>query len=50
MDISSFLIGWILGLFSAAIYSGRQRRDTKHRKTWEKIRRSGPKEPGASQR
>ncbi len=40
MDITSFVIGWVMGLFSCAIYSGRQRRDSKHRKKWNAIQKS----------
>jgi len=38
MNITSFIIGWVLGVVSMSIYTGRQRRDAKHRKAWKKIR------------
>jgi len=39
MDITSMMVGLAFGAVAAAIYYGRQRRDTKHRKKWDRIRR-----------
>ena len=39
MDITSMIIGLLFGVVAAAIYYGRQRRDAKHRKKWDRIRR-----------
>ena len=49
MDLTSMIIGWLLGVVSAAIYMGRQRRDAKHRKAWNKQRQAGSRQGQAQE-